>query len=104
MAPKGPHMPKALRERIVVWKNEMGKSTTEMAELAGCCERTVRNILRYERDYGVVSNPFAKSRSGPRALDTGDMNYIASTLQTRLFFTSMKSKLLYKNIGTLMYL
>jgi len=72
MAPKGPHMPKAMRERIVVWKNEMGKSTNEIAELAGCCERTVRNILRYEREYGVVSNPFARNHTGPRVLNTGD--------------------------------
>ena len=30
MAPKGPHMPKAMREWIVLWKNEMGKSTVHL--------------------------------------------------------------------------
>ncbi|KAF8805772.1 hypothetical protein BYT27DRAFT_7025360, partial [Phlegmacium glaucopus] len=76
-----PHMPKAMHERIVVWKNEMGKSTVEIADLAGCCERTVRNVLHYECEHGVVSNPFAQIHACPRALDTGDTNYITSILQ-----------------------
>jgi transposase len=89
-------MPKAMRERIVIWKNEMGKNTNEIAKLAGCCERTVRNILRYEREYGVVSNPFARNHAGPRVLNTGDTTYITSILQARpvLYLDEVQTALL----------
>ena len=93
-------MPKELRKRVVVWKNEMGKDTPEIAKLAGCCERTVRNILRYEREYGVVSNPFAQKRARPRALNTGDTNYISSILQARpVLYLDEVQTTLFENRG-----
>jgi transposase len=75
-----PHTTTEMRERMVVWRNELDKSDAEIAELAGCSERTVREVLRLHRDFGVVQNPFAQPRGGRRSLDTGDMNYISSLL------------------------
>jgi transposase len=75
-----PHLTTEMRERIVVWHSELGISPSEIAELAGCSERTVYDVLGLYRDYGVVHNPFARPRGGRRSLDTGDMNYISSIL------------------------
>ena len=71
----------------------MGKSTTEIAELAGCCVHTVRNVLHFERKYGVVNNPLAQAHSRPRSLDTGDIDYISSLIQANPVFIWMKSKI-----------
>jgi transposase len=101
MAPKGPHLPKQMRERMVVWKVEMGKSTAEIAELAGCCERAVRNILSFEREYGVVNNPLAQAHSGPRILDTRDIDYISSLIHANpvLYLDEIQDQLLqYRNL------
>lgn len=101
MAPKGPHLPKQMRERMVVWKTEMGKSTTEIAELAGCCVRTVHNVLHFEREYGVVNNPLAQAHSRPRSLDTGDIDYISSLIQANpvFYLDEIQDRLLqYRNV------
>jgi len=75
-----PYTTTEMRERMVVWRTELGKSTVEIAELAGCSERTVREVLRLHRETGNVHNTFAQSRGGPRSLDQGDMTYISSLL------------------------
>lgn len=75
-----PHTTTEMRERMVFWHSELGKSDSEIALLASCSERTVRDVLRIHRDYGVVRNPFAQPRGGRRSLDTSDLNYISSLL------------------------
>ena len=75
-----PHTTTEMRERMVIWRTELGKSDSEIAVLAGCSERTVRDVLRLHRDYGVVRNPFAQPRGGSRSLTTGDLNYLSSLL------------------------
>jgi transposase len=84
-----------------VWKNEFRKSTAEISNLAGCSERTVRNILQFEHDYGVVNNPFAQLHGGRRLLSTGDMDYISSTIQATpvIYLDEIQERLLlYRNI------
>ncbi|KAJ7794494.1 hypothetical protein B0H14DRAFT_2392534 [Mycena olivaceomarginata] len=44
-----------LRERIVVWRYKEGKPAAEIAELAGCSERTVYSVLRNHRDFGQTN-------------------------------------------------
>jgi transposase len=56
----------------------------EIAELAGCSERTVYNILHLHREFGQVTNPYARSPGRPRALDMHAMNYISSLLEANL--------------------
>jgi transposase len=43
-------------------------------------ERTVRDVLRLHRTFGVVRDPYAQPRGGRRSLTTGDLNYISSLL------------------------
>jgi transposase len=75
-----PHTTNEMRERMVAWHSELGKSDTEIAALANCSERTVREVLRLHRTFGVVRNPFAQPRGGRRSLITGDLNFISSLL------------------------
>jgi len=79
----GPHISQDMRERMVVWSEE-GRSSEEIANLAGCCPRSVYKILAYHREYGTTQNPFAEHTHGcPRELDMGDINYIISLIEAR---------------------
>ncbi|KII87547.1 hypothetical protein PLICRDRAFT_68675, partial [Plicaturopsis crispa FD-325 SS-3] len=73
-----PHLSEQLRERIVVWRYEHKKTAREIANLAGCSERTVYDVLRLHRTFGQATNPYTRSRGRPRSLDQGDMDYIQS--------------------------
>jgi len=72
-----PHLSQEIRQ---VWSKELGKSNAEIAELVACCERTVREVLRLEREHAVVYNPHAKPRRRARLLNFGDLNYISSLI------------------------
>ncbi|KAJ7812919.1 hypothetical protein B0H14DRAFT_2523183 [Mycena olivaceomarginata] len=76
----GQQLTSQLRDRIISWRYEHHKTAAEIAELAGCSERTVYNVLRWYRDYGQTSNPHARSRGRPRLLDMGDLNYLTALL------------------------
>jgi transposase len=91
-----PHTSNDLRERMVIWSVEFGKKTDEIAELAGCSERTVREVLRLHRDFGEVRNPLAQRRGAPRSLDMGDLNYLSALLQAQptLYLDELQEKLL----------
>ena len=96
-----PHLSKEIRERIVVWSNTLGKPNDEIASLAACSERTVREVLRLHRVFGVVHNPFAQPRGGTRLLDIGDLNYISSLILANpvLYLDEVQDKLVqYRNI------
>jgi hypothetical protein len=53
------HLSQEIHQRMVAWSQELGKSNTEIAQLAACSEHTVRDVLRLEREFGVVYNPLA---------------------------------------------
>ncbi|KAJ7229587.1 hypothetical protein C8J57DRAFT_1011829, partial [Mycena rebaudengoi] len=95
LSPSMSQLSDQLRSRIVVWRYEQQKSATEIAELAGCSESTVYNILRLHRDYGQTTNPFARPRGRPRALDMADMNYLTSLLDVNpgLYLDELQQKL-----------
>ncbi|KDQ33458.1 hypothetical protein PLEOSDRAFT_22132, partial [Pleurotus ostreatus PC15] len=63
-----PHLSKDLHEHILVWRYEQKKEVEEIAQLAGCSRSTVYSVLQLDRDYGIVSNPFARQRGRHRAL------------------------------------
>ena len=75
-----PHTTNEMRECMVAWHSELGKSDTEIAALANCSEHTVREVLWLHHTFGVVRNPFAQPRGGRRPLTTGDLNFISSLL------------------------
>ena len=76
-----PQISTQLKERIVFWRYEQHKKAPEIAQLAGCAESTVYEILRLYRDYGQITNPHHRHRGRPRTLDEGDMQYIYSILE-----------------------
>ncbi|KIK93179.1 hypothetical protein PAXRUDRAFT_789311 [Paxillus rubicundulus Ve08.2h10] len=60
-----PHLGDQLRNRIIVWRYEGGMSAREIAELAGCSECTVYEILQFHCNFGQVNNPFMHHRGWP---------------------------------------
>jgi transposase len=90
-----PHTTTEMRERMVVWRSEFGKTDFEIAALAGCSERTVREVLRLHREYGVVRNPNAQPRGRRRSLATADLNYLSSILDANpcLYLDELQSRL-----------
>ncbi|KAJ7824503.1 hypothetical protein B0H13DRAFT_1579763, partial [Mycena leptocephala] len=68
----------------------------EIAQLAGCCIRTVYDVLAFQRDYGQTTNPFSRPRGGSRTLSTSDINYIASVLQAhpKIYLDELQQRLL----------
>ncbi|KDQ56208.1 hypothetical protein JAAARDRAFT_100499, partial [Jaapia argillacea MUCL 33604] len=71
-----PHTTEQLRELMVRWCYEFGKSVAEISELSGYSVSTVYNILKFYDDHGTVNNPTARQRSRPRSLDATDMDYL----------------------------
>jgi transposase len=93
-----PHLHNQLRNRIIVWRYEGGKSATEIAELADCSECTVYEILRLHRDFGQVNNPFMYHRGRPRCLQQGDITFISSILDAdpTLYLDEIQQRLLHE--------
>ena len=48
-----------IRKQVIVLRYEQRRTAQEIADVVGCNERTVYNILRLHRDFGQVNNPFA---------------------------------------------
>ena len=69
-----------IRKQVIVLRYEQRRTAQEIADVVGCNERTVYNILRLHRDFGQVNNPFASWKSRPRTLGQGDLTYITSAL------------------------
>jgi transposase len=75
-----PHTTMEMRERMVIWRSEFGKTNSEIAALAGCSEWTIHEVLRLHHEYGVVQNPHAQPHGCCRSLATADLNYLSSIL------------------------
>jgi len=70
-----------IRKQVIVLRYEQRRTAQEIADIVGCNERTVYNILRLYRDFGQVNDPFAsRSKGRPRTLGQGDLTYITSVL------------------------
>lgn len=76
------HLSTEIRHRIVAWHRDQNYSVEEIAALAHCSERTVWDVLRYQRMHGTPHNVLAQQRSRPRTLAADHLNYMVSLLQT----------------------
>ncbi|KAI0682867.1 hypothetical protein BC835DRAFT_1212005, partial [Cytidiella melzeri] len=76
------HLSQQLRERILSWAIDDELSISDIANLAGCSKTTVYEVLRVYREYGQTESPFVHPRGRHRALDTDDLNYILSLVET----------------------
>jgi len=75
-----PHLSQEIRQHIIAWSQELGKSNTEIAQLAACSEHTVHDVLHLEREFGVVYNPLARPWGCPCILNAGNLTYISSLI------------------------
>ena len=97
-----PNLSTEMLHNIVTWNNDLQKSPSECAALAKCSIRTVYEVLRINREFGGVHNPFATVRGGNRLMNTGDINYLASVLEANptLYLDELQDRLLqYRNIN-----
>jgi len=85
-----------LRIRIIAWHFEQQKGAPEIAELAGCSERTVYYILSCYRKYGLVTNPHTCTPGRPHVLDMTILNYMSALLDANptLYLDEIQDKLL----------
>ncbi|KAE9399374.1 hypothetical protein BT96DRAFT_820691, partial [Gymnopus androsaceus JB14] len=84
-----------LRKRIIHWCLQDDKTITETASLAGCCEKTVRNIVNLYLDTGAYINSDARAVGRPRILTIADKGYILSLLDNNpaLYLDEVQDKL-----------
>ena len=75
-----PHTSTEMQKWMVVWHTELGKSTAEITELAGCSEHTVQEVLQLHRESGNIHKTFAQPHGSPQSLNQGDITYISSLL------------------------
>ena len=92
-----PQLSDDMRARIIVWHNEKHLSPREIADLAGCCIRTIYNILGYHHDYNTLRDPFTQGTDGrDHSLNMGDLNYLALliTAQPKIYLNEIQEELL----------
>ena len=90
-----PHLSWEMQEHINVWHYELHKTTPEIAQLASCSVCTMYNVLSFHCDFDTVDNSFANSCGRARALDKGDMIYLALLLdaQPKAYLDELQSQL-----------
>lgn len=91
-----PHLTEQVRERIIIWRFQQQKTIAEIAQLAGCSQRSIYKILTLHRDFGHTRNPFAHRRGKPRILNQQDLSFITSILDANpsLFLGKIQEQLL----------
>lgn len=96
-----PNLSTEMRNNIVTWRYDLQKSPPECAALAGCSVSTVFEVLRINREFGGVHNPYANPRGGQRTTNTGDINYISALLEANptIYLDEIQDRLLqYRNV------
>jgi transposase len=91
-----PFLSQEIRKQVIILRYEQHGTAQEIADIVGCNERTVYNILRLYCYFGQVNNPFASQMGRPRALGQGDLTYITSVLDANpsLYLDELQEKLL----------
>jgi transposase len=86
---------KDLRDRVVRWRIEDGKTYRELAHLANCSIGTISNILRFHHTFGQSTNPFGYRPGQPPLLNAGDMEFLDKLLEREpcLFLDELQDRL-----------
>ena len=90
-----PPLSKDLRDRVIHWRLEDGKTYRELAKLAGCSIGTITNILHYHHKFGQSTNPFNRWPGPAPLLNAGDMDFINELLDREpcLFLDELQDRL-----------
>jgi len=72
---------KDLRGRVVKWCEEYGYSYKKLAELAGCSNGTISNILQYQQLYSQSTHPFSQCPGTTQIFYHTDVAFIYRLLQ-----------------------
>jgi transposase len=90
-----PPLSRDLRDSVVRWRNEDGKTYRELAHLADCSIGTIGNILRFHHLFGQSTNPFGHRPGQPPMLNAGDMEFLDELLEREpcLFLNELQGKL-----------
>ena len=92
-----PQITQQLREWIIFWQYEEYKTASEISSLVGCTKKTIFNILHLYWDFRQgVNNPYKCQCGCPCVVNTGNMNYISSTLEANptLYIDEIQQRLL----------
>ena len=89
------HTTTEIQKQMVVHCTQLGKSTVKIAELAGCSECTIWEVLWPHRKIDSVHNMFAQHHGGPWSLNQHDILYISSLLGAKptLYLDKLQIKL-----------
>jgi len=84
-----------LRDRVVCWRIEDGKTYHELAHLADCSIGTISNILCCYHTYGQSTNPFGYHPGQSPLLNAGDMEFLDELLEREpcLFLDELQDRL-----------
>jgi transposase len=90
-----PPLSRDLRDSIVRWRIEDGKTYHELAHLAGCSIGTISNILRFHHLFGQSTNPFSYWPGQPPKLNARDMEFLDKLLEREpcLFLDELQGRL-----------
>lgn len=92
--PGRPHLSQQLRERIVHWATVEQLSAIDIAELAGCSERTVYRVLQQVDESGDIAPNQPTGR--PRSLDAEDLAFLSSCVDNHpaIYLDELQEQLL----------
>ena len=68
-----PFLTQEIRKQVIVLRYEQCRTAQEIADIVGCNERNIYNILHLYCDFGQVNSPFASRKGRPRTLSQGDL-------------------------------
>ncbi|TFK62729.1 hypothetical protein BDN72DRAFT_735468, partial [Pluteus cervinus] len=84
-----------LKNRIVHWYIEEGRTYRQIRDLSGCSLGLISKTLRNHYAFGVVNNPFSRRSGRPSMVTDDDIRYIISILKANpvLYLDEIQTRL-----------
>ena len=85
-----------MKRRVVHWYLIDGLNYREISQLSGCSIGLISKVMRNQREFGEVNNPFSTRTGRPSAIEEGDIVYLQSLLEANpaLYLDELQSRLL----------